>query len=109
LERWQLDRIKDKVEELEGRLEVTIYTHDGAVYRIWYYKSDRVALYGKREESEGGEHTGKAFATTILEAVERGAKMAVNLSGDKKVSKWFGPEPDMAPAEELYKYVMGLA
>lgn len=108
MERWQLERVKEKVEETTGRLEVKVYAPDGAVYRVWYFERDDIALYGKLRTDEDGEHTDKAFATTILEAIGRGAKVAVNLSGDKRTSKWFGPEPDMAPVEEVYRYVMSL-
>ncbi len=107
MERWQLDRIKDKVEELKGRLEVRVYSPDD-VYRIWYFERDDVALYGKIRTDEDGEHIDKSYATTILEAIGLGARVAVTLSGDRKASKWFGPEQDMAPVEELYRYVMSL-
>lgn len=111
MEIWQLERIKEKVEELAGRLEVKIYAPDRSIYRIWYYPPDDVALYArvimderKHEKSE------KAWAPELVEALRNPAtKVRVGIrSTEGNEERWFGSERDMSPLDEIYQYTMDL-
>ncbi|MGA2462642.1 MAG: hypothetical protein ABSF82_14585 [Candidatus Bathyarchaeia archaeon] len=111
MEIWQLERIKDKVEELEGRLEVRIFALDGTIYKIWYYPRDDVALYGKLvlDEEKRRERSEKAWPRTLLEAMKhRDTKVQVRIRNNGRTEKWFGSEPDMSPLDEVYRYVVEL-
>jgi hypothetical protein len=111
LQLWQLERMKDKVEELEGRLEVRIYAPDEAIYKIWYYPRDDVALYGKlaMDEEKHRERSEKAWVNELLEAMRNpDTKVQVRVRNNEGTERWFGSEPDMAPLDEVYKYVLEL-
>jgi len=109
LEAWQLERIKEKVEEMTGRLEVKIYTPE-TIYRIWYYPPDDIAHYARvvMNEQKHREKSKKAYAHELLEALKNpGTKVRVKET-DKKERKWFGREPNMSPIDEIYDYTMKL-
>jgi hypothetical protein len=111
LESWQLERVKDKVEELQGRLEVRVYAPDEAIYRIWYYPRDDVALYGKLvvDEEKRHERSEKAWPGTLLEAMRHpDTKVQVRIRNNERTERWFGSEPDMSPLDEVYGYVVEL-
>jgi len=44
---WQLARIRGRVEEMAGGLDIKIYRDNDAPFRIWYNPVDDVALYAK--------------------------------------------------------------
>jgi hypothetical protein len=103
--------MKDKVEELEGRLEIRIYSPDEVIYKIWYFPRDDVALYGKivLDEDKRQERTEKSWANELLEAMKNPAtKAQVRLRNNERTERWFGSESDMSPLDEVYTYVLEL-
>jgi hypothetical protein len=111
LQLWQLERIRDQVEQLEGRLEVKIYAPDEAIYKIWYYSRDDVALYAKlvMDEEKRRERSEKAYANTLLEAMANpNTKVQVRVRNKERTERWFGSEPDMSPLDDVYQYVIEL-
>jgi hypothetical protein len=110
LELWELERIKDKVEEMEGRLEVTIYAPDNTRYRVWYFPRDDVALYAKTVwDEDRRERPDKVSPGSILEALKNtDTKVRVRVKNDSTIESWFGSEPDMNPLDDVYRYTIHL-
>jgi len=110
LEPWELERIKEKVQKMAGRLEVTVFAPDNR-YRIWYYPPDGVALYARMvwDEAHHRERSKKAWPREILDAMEnRHTKVHVRVKNGGKVDGWFGAEHDMKPVGSLYRYIADL-
>lgn len=92
-------------------MEVRIYAPDEAIYKIWYYAQDDVALYGKIAIDREGRHerTEKSWANVLQEAMGNPAtKVQVRVRNNERTERWFGSEPDMSPLDEVYKYVLEL-
>ena len=109
MESWQIERIRSKVDEMEGELNVRIYTLDGTIYRIWYNPRDDVALYGRVawDKQRGKEGMVKAWLNQIVQAVNaKGTRIFVQYRNEEKKSAWFGPERDMRPISAAYEFIM---
>jgi len=106
---WQLARIRGRVEEMAGGLDIKIYRDNDAPFRIWYNPVDDVALYAKVVWNKQLERPKleKASEHDLLAALNsEETKVNVNCKDGKKEPEWFGAEPDMRPIGELYSYVM---
>jgi hypothetical protein len=97
---WQLARIRGRVEEMAGGLDIKVYRDNDAPLRIWYNPVDDVALYAKVVWNKQLERP------KLEKASEDETKVNVNCKDGKKEPEWFGAEPDMRPIGELYSYVM---
>ena len=110
MEAWQLDRIRTKVEKMQGELVIRIYA-PGKVYKIWYNPNDNVALYGREEwsEAEQRDRLRKAWRDEILRVIRSGkARINVLYKDGAKAEEWFGPEPDMKPFKDAYDYIVNI-
>lgn len=108
---WQIERIRSKVDEMAGALNVRIFKDDGAVFQIWYNPSDDVALYARTvwDEALQRERNIKAWLKDLLQAVNaKGTRIFVRYKNNEKKSAWFGPEGDMKPIGAAYAYIMTL-
>ena len=108
VELWQLVRIRGRVREMAGSLDIMIYRKNDPKLRIWYNPADDVALYAKvvwNEQLER-EKLEKASEHDLLVALNL-EETKVNVEcKDGKESEWFGTDHDMRPIGELYSYVM---
>lgn len=109
---WQIERIRSKVDEMAGALNVRIFDSDGRIFQIWYNPSDDVALYARTvwDEALERERNTKAWLKDILQAANaKGTRIFVRYRNNEKKSFWFGPEGDMKPIGTAYAYIMSLA
>jgi len=105
---WQLVRIRGRVREMAGGLDITIYCQNDVKFRIWYNPPDDVALYARVvwNEQLGRPKLEKASEHDLLAALNS-EETKVNVEcKDGKESEWFGTDHDMRPIGELYSYVM---
>ena len=106
---WQLARIRTRVKEMSGGLDIMIYGENDPPFRIWYNPTDDVALYARVVWNEQLKRPKleKASEHDLLAALNsEETKVNVNCKDGKKEPEWFGAEPDMRPIGELYSYVM---
>jgi len=109
---WQIERIRGKVDEMAGALNVRIFDSQGSIFQIWYNPSDDVALYARVvwDEALDRERNVKAWLKDILQTVNaKGTRIFVRYKNNEKKSAWFGPEDDMKPIGAAYAYIMSLA
>jgi hypothetical protein len=105
---WQLVRIRGRVEEMAGGLDIMIYRENDTKFRIWYNPADDVALYARVVWNEQLQRPKleKAFPHDVLAALNS-EETKVNVDcKDGRESEWFGTDHDMRPIGELYSYVM---
>jgi hypothetical protein len=108
---WQIERIRSKVDEMAGALNVRIFDSEGNVFQIWYNPSDDVALYARTvwDEALERERNIKAWLKDIVQTVNaKGTRIFVRYKNNEKKSVWFGPECDMKPVGTAYEYIMSL-
>jgi hypothetical protein len=108
---WQIERIRGKVDEMVGALNVRIFDSQGSIFQIWYNPSDDVALYARTvwDEALERERNIKAWLKDILQAVNaKETRIFVRYKNNEKKSAWFGPEGDMKPIGAAYGYIMSL-
>jgi len=108
LELWQLERIRQKVGQMKGRLKVTIFAPDSSTYKVWYFPRDDVALYGRTvwDDKRKREKNDKVSPHILLDALkESHTKVDVEFKNGKKIRAWFGAEHDMLPVTRVYEYV----
>jgi hypothetical protein len=106
---WKIERMRDGVAKMEGKLNIRIFTSNGEVYRIWYNQSDRVALFGRVvwNEEEQCERMKKVYLKQIADALNAGdVKIRVEYRNAEKEPKWFDREEDENAVEEAYRCVM---
>ena len=111
MELWQLERIRQKVEQRKGSLKVTIFAPDGSRYKIWYFSRDDVTLYGRTvwDHKRKREKNDKVSPRILLDALnESHTKVDVEFKNDRKIRAWFGADHDMLPISDVYQYVIDL-
>jgi len=109
MQAWQIERIRDRVDELGGRASLRICTASGTSYKIWYNSRDDVSLFGRIEwdKNERRDHLIKAYLQEVVEAINsQRAQVLVQYKDD---SAWFADgDEEMRPLAELYDYIIAL-
>ncbi len=103
MEAWQVEMLKDRIEEMRGQLKVKVFTEEGAIYLIYYHPKECVSFYAKIRPNGEEERLGKAWLHQIQRAVNSpNVRIRVAYRDDEKALKWFR-EPSRA-----FEYAMSL-
>jgi len=96
VEAWQVEMLKDRVEEMRGQLKVKVFTEEGDVYLIYYHPREGISFYARVRSNGNGERLGKAWLHQIHRAVNSpNVRIRVAYRDDEKALKWFR-DPDKA-------------
>ena len=103
MEAWQIEMLKDRVEEMRGQLKLKVFTEEGEIYLIYYHPKEKVSFYAEVRQEGGEERLGKAWLHQIHTAVNSpNVRIRVAYRDDEKALKWFR-DPDQA-----FEYAMSL-
>jgi len=108
---WQVERLRDIVDELAGEIKIRVFTPDGSVFQIWYNPRDNCALYGKVSWREGDsrEVLEKAWLHQIHTALNTpGVKVRVERRDGVKELPWFNADEDKNAVQKAFLYVLSL-
>ena len=111
LQVWEIERLRDAVQKMNGELNIRIFTPNDEVFRIWYNPADRVALYGRVvwNEGEQRERMEKAYLRQIQHAFnQQRVKVRVEYRDGEEMLEWFDREDEDQAAESAYQFVMDL-
>jgi hypothetical protein len=109
MQSWQVEHVRDKVDEMAGSLNIQIHTATDIIYKIWYNQRDDVALYGRvsYDKQSNRDKLNKALVYEIVDVINRkGTRICVRYRNHAKQTTWFGPENDMKPVNAAYAYIM---
>ncbi|MEM2914577.1 MAG: hypothetical protein QXH91_04150 [Candidatus Bathyarchaeia archaeon] len=103
----KLERIRDKVEECEGKLTIMLYLPKSRDYYAIVYEANKGAIYRKFTACSGDarELVEEVWPSIMLDAINSDG-VAVRVKYCDELPKWFDTVEDATALEKMYTYVM---